>query len=133
MSILNTIRSAPTVTPAATQDRTPATLWLNIGADFELVRDGQTVTEFISMPVGIPLDTTEHMVAKGKSPEWHQMVACKNAILDAVLGEANSCKAGEGKFLSGLKMQVYKKADQSEIEPTVETPSLVSQLKISAA
>lgn len=102
-----------TSTPAT--DRPAAQHWLNIGKTMPVVNEktGETEQKFISIPVGIPLDTMEAMETNGNSKSWKEQVGVKNAILKFLQEGAANLSPGEGELVEGLEIQIYSKGEKT--------------------
>ena len=112
-----------------TTDRPKAQLWLNVGVPLEVTQeDGTVITEFMSLPVGIPLDTTEPMVARGNNKDWHKKVAVKNALLKMAQETAEALEAGEGAIIDKLQIQVFRSNDPTAAETPATENELLGQL-----
>lgn len=103
----------------AQQDRPQATLWANVGLMLPIEQDdGTVVEEFVSFPIGIPLDTQEPMVARGRTKSWLNMVQTKNALLKWAQEEAAKQEAGTGSCNNNLQVQLFRKNDAAaEVDP----------------
>ncbi len=108
--------AAPT---APSTERVAATLWANVGLMLPIIQeDGSTVEEFVSFPIGIPLDTQEPMVPRGRSQSWLHMVQTKNALLAWAQREAAKQEAGTGSCNNNLQVQLFRKNDAAaEVDP----------------
>lgn len=87
-------------------------VWVNIGATLKVKQeDGTMADEFISMPVGIALDTQTPMEIRGKNKAWHHKVQAKNMILQMLQAVGEELEPGEGEIISDLQIQVFRKND----------------------
>lgn len=110
-------------------ERPQAQHWLNIGKSMPVVNEktGETETKFISIPVGIPLDTMEAMETNGNSKSWNEQVGVKNAILKFLQEGAAKLSPGEGELVEGLEIQIYSKGEKTAPVADSEN-SLLKQL-----
>ncbi len=99
-------KAAPTTTQ--TNEKQEAFLWLNVGAT--LVIEGKPT--FISLPLGIPLDTMKEAKGTGAYAQ------AKNTLLASILEMSNSVNSGDSKVITGLEVQMYRRGDKVEAAPT---------------
>ena len=87
-------------TPKPATDKTPATLWLNVGVT---VKNAAGEDEFIQLPVGIPLDNHRDMPNTSFN-------AAKLALLKSFLALAQDIPAGGTKNVptTNLTMQIRR-------------------------
>lgn len=108
--------------PAATNEKAPAKVWLNIGytVDAKQMVDGEmkTVQQFVSLPVGIPLDT---MVAialpKGKNKDYRNLVAARNVLMKKLQEISEKLEAGEDTL---VPLQIQMRRVDAEVEAVGE-------------
>ena len=107
-------------TPA---ERPKATRFLNIGAVVKLPHEeGKPDSEFVSLPLGLGLDTMEKKEIRGNSPRYRKIMAVKNAILDKLMETADGIAPGSSEIVEGLQMQVLcvgegnTEVDTSDVE-----------------
>lgn len=98
-------KAAPT-TP--TNEKQEAFVWLNVGAT--LVIEGKPT--FISLPLGIPLDTMKQTKGTGAYAQ------AKNALLASILEMSNSVSSNDSKIINGLEVQMYRRGEKVEAAPT---------------
>ncbi len=107
--------------------RPKAQLWLNVGYTTEVdsIVDGQSVTEeqFISLPVGIPVDTMEHLPTNMRNESFAQLRGAQNYLLDEVIRAADLLKPGETKVLN-LQIQLRRVNDERAEVPVAENPMI---------
>jgi len=109
-------------------ERPQAQVWVNIGKTLPVEQpDGTMKPTFISLPVGIPLDTTEPMPVRGNSKAWANQVAVKNAILKFLQEVGTGLEAGEGELIEGLEIQVYRR-NTAQSEPSADENPLMAAL-----
>jgi hypothetical protein len=98
-------------TASATQGAKPkAKIWLNIGYTAAGAgREGEDM--FVSLPVGIPLDTTEHLALRG-SGDYREFLSARNDLLDQIMAAAGDLQPGEARTLN-LEIQLRHVADEA--------------------
>lgn len=110
--------------PAQTtpETRPQAELWLNVGYEVPhtSVIDGVKVeeTRFISLPVGIPVDTMDHVATNQRSEDYRNLQHARNNLLDHILAKSQELKPGESVNLN-LTIQLRRvdaPADQAPSE-----------------
>lgn len=105
------------------ESRPKALLWLNIGYPITVtaVEDGKEiqVTKFVSLPVGIPLDTSDEVPEKGSTAEFRMMQAARNELLKKLIAKGMSLQPGEEADLGGkLTIQLRRVKEDAEPIPT---------------
>lgn len=105
---------------AAKADRPQAKFWLNIGYSMEVeaVENGKVVgkeNRFISLPVGIPLDTMEPVSTKSNSEDYRNLQSARNSLHDQIMAAVANLPAGESKILN---LQVEVRRVKEEVAPT---------------
>lgn len=90
----------------AAQQRPKAEFWLNIGYNVNVeVTDAQgvmtTESRFVSLPVGIPLDTMTLLPTDSQNEAYRAFQAARNGLHEAIMGVAKTLKAGEEKLFGG--------------------------------
>ncbi len=125
----NAFRSAAAASTPNQNDRPSATVWLNIGMTVPLVQpDGTTVDIFVSLPVGLPLDTQEPMTAKGNNANWHQMVQAKYWLLSELQKAAIQMEPGSEEIVTGLEIQI-KRVGGAAAEPVADANPFLAAMK----
>lgn len=107
------------------QQRDPATKWLNVGMTVPLLQDDGTVVDTFVTVLGIPLDNVQMPEFRGNSQSYHQVVMAKQAMLRAILGEADSIAPGSESPVAGLEIQIRKVGEKAEPAPTEATASIL--------
>lgn len=99
-----------------TTDREKAQFWLNIGYGSG-VTDDNGEERFVSLPLGIPLDTQEHLATNSRNAEFAQFQAARNDLLDQIQDAAKSLAPGESRVLN-LQIQLRRVNDEvADIKP----------------
>lgn len=89
--------------PAAqAEDREPSQFWLNVGVETE-----DEEYPFLSVPMGIPLDSVQPLKVSGKNEKFKQFRAAQNDLLSQIMEIAQSLKPGEDAVIN-LKAQVRR-------------------------
>lgn len=110
------------------KDRPKAMLWGNVGMTLDMIdENGKKYKEFVSLPVGIPLDTTDPMEMRGRNPEWLKMVQAKNQLLQYALTVGKDLEAGEGRVVPQFEFQIQRVNDSAEVVKA-EDNDLLAQL-----
>lgn len=100
----------------AKADKPVAQFWLNIGYGSGVVgADG--VEKFVSLPMGIALDTMEPVKTNSSNVEYSAFMAAKNDLMEQILAVAEQLAPGEEKNLN-LEIQLRRVAAPHEaIDP----------------
>lgn len=99
-------------TPAADgakQDLPKAEFWINIGYESDSV-DEHGTHRFVSLPMGLPLDTMKLVETKSSNAGWAEFQAAKNDLHAQIMEAAKSLKAGDAVNLN-LTIQLRRVAD----------------------
>lgn len=89
----------------AQQPRKTSEFWLNVG-----IMAGE---EFISLPVGLPLDDMKPARANTNNAEWNQIAQAKNVLLEQLQQIAAHLEPGKEVTLS-LEVQLRRAAKNDE-------------------
>jgi hypothetical protein len=87
-----------------------AQLWLNVGY---YAGEGEH-RRFVSLPVGIPLDTQEPIRISGQNREFNDFSAARNELLAMLIEEASKLEPGADDVVS-LQIQVRKVNGAAEV------------------
>lgn len=103
-------QSAPNPQAQAPSQRPQAQVWLNVGVTVPMQKSDGTVEDtFISLPVGIPLDTMEPQANRGSNPDMAQIIGGKNAILARLQEMARGLQPGQEAIVEGgLQLQLKR-------------------------
>lgn len=100
--------------PAAQPAREKAVLWLNLGYSSGVI-DDDGKEKFVSLPLGIPLDTQEHLPTSSKNADFAKFQAARNNLLDQLMEAAKSLAPGESRVVK-LEVQLRRvSAEAGEI------------------
>lgn len=109
-----------------------AKIWLNIGYVAENIpttnSDGSTGVEdrFVSLPVGIPLDTMEKLPTNSRNQAYAMFQAARNDLYDQIMAAASQLQPGEDIIIGsqvatgGLCIQVRRVNDERSDAPAVD-------------
>lgn len=98
---------------AAGQDKPKSQFWLNIGFVAEGEAEGEKDT-FVSLPVGIPLDTQEKLKTNSSNAEFAQLQAARNDLMDQLMEYAKNLKPGEDVVI-GLQVQLRRVKEEQKV------------------
>ncbi len=109
------------------KDLPKAQLWMNIGyvmAVTVTLADGTSEDreEFVSLPVGIPLDTQEPKAITGTSDIYRKRVAAQNKLLEDAQKLGAELKPGEDAIIgdrTGLCIQI-RRISEEQAAPSVD-------------
>lgn len=106
----------------AKEDKPKAEFWLNIGYPVEVGKGKDKETRFVSLPMGIPLDTQEHLPTNQRNVEFAAFQSARNGLLDQILEHAQKLNSGEDCVLN-LQIQLRRVNEELEdIDPTAPNP-----------
>jgi hypothetical protein len=109
-----------------TDELPKATYWLNIGYTIEVeTEEGVTETRFISLPVGIPLDTQKLLPTNSQNDVFRELQSARNDLLAQVLDVAKTLDAGEEKIIGeagGLQIQIRRVNDEKPAIKSANNP-----------
>lgn len=124
-------------TKVAAEDRPKAAFWLNVGYSVPVEYTDPTTkqvvqdTRFISLPVGIPLDTMAKHTLKGSNAEYLSMLSASNDLWDQIMAVAAKMAPGEDHTLQ-LEVQIRRVNDapaiiSSDANPFSRTLNLLGE------
>lgn len=100
------------------KDLPKAQFWINIGYVVEVEGENGTEHKFISLPMGIPLDTQEHLPTNSSNADFRALRSAQNDLLDQLKAEAEKLEPGQEVIIGegALVIQVRRvKAEQAPI------------------
>ena len=120
----------PTAAAAsAKEERIPAKFWLNVGYEVEVTgSDGSNETRFVSLPMGIALDTMQHKKPGKITTETGQIISAGNDLLDELVKAAQAIPAG-GTQIVNLQIQIRHVAEQGVL-PSGDNPFSPGAVKL---
>lgn len=107
---------------ADAKPRKKAQLWMNVG--YEVGDAGTESYNFVSLPAGIPLDTTDPIEVRSAG-EYGQFQARRNELLVTMTAEASKLAPGEARIFGprgGLQIQIRRISANEAPVITEETP-----------
>ena len=102
--------SSTTAQSGARGDQPKAQWWLNVGYTAEGAGDNGE-DRFVSLPVGIPLDTQEHVSTNSRNDSYREFMSARNDLLDQVMEVCKTLAPGEDRILN-LQIQVRRIAGE---------------------
>lgn len=109
----------------AGQDRPKSQFWLNVGYVAEGEgKEGEDA--FVSLPVGMALDSQEKLSTNSSNAEFAQLQAARNDLLDQLLALAEGLEPGEAKVFQ-LDVQIRRVRNEVEV-PTDATNKFARKL-----
>lgn len=97
-------------TTAIVEDKPKSQLWINVG--YTQVVDGVNV--FVSIPMGIPLDSVKELVTNTRNTEFNLLNQARNQLLADILAASEDLEAGEDHT---LELEVQLRRIDKEPEP----------------
>jgi hypothetical protein len=124
---------SPASAPAA-DDRPKAQFWINVGYAVEVQvsgPDGKTVQEqrFVSMPIGIPVDTQEELKTNTRNVEWNMLQQARNELVHALTEAGNELEPGEERIVN-LQVQLRRVKDEAAAPDITANPFLRAEHKL---
>ena len=114
--------AAPAAAPAA-EDRPKSMLWANIGYYTPMVNaEGVTENVFISVPVGIPLDTMKPVSVPRPEGFFKDLRSAQNQLLTGLQEMISQIPAGDNAVIPELQVQIVHVNDA----PIVESNNIVA-------
>lgn len=105
---------------------TPSVLWVNVGYEYCDEITGEIV--FVSLPMGIPLDSTKEVPTNSTNESYRKLQQAKNAILYALKEKGETLNGGEGIIVPKLQVQLRKVNDATQEENMDENPMIMMDL-----
>lgn len=100
-----------------TEDRPKAKFWMNIGVPADVVLEDEDEARFISLPVGIPLDTQERLPTNSRNDTFSAFQSARNNLLDQIMAFAENLAPGEEAIMP-LQVQLRRVSEeQAPIAP----------------
>lgn len=110
--------NAPKAGAPAKEDRPKAQFWLNVGYESGVVLEGEDKPRFISLPMGIPLDSMEPAKTNGQNQVWLKQQHARNDLLEQLLEKAASLAPGETAVFN-LQVELRHVAEeQAPVDPS---------------
>jgi hypothetical protein len=109
-------------------DQPKAKLWLNIGYMAEGAGENGE-DRFVSLPVGIPVDTQEKVATNSRNQNYADFMAARNDLLDQIMGVAETLAPGEDRILN-LQIQLRRVAEERQNIGVVEGNAFAKKLEL---
>lgn len=97
----------------ANEEREPTKVWLNIGVPS---KDENGDPIFLSIPLGIALDSMKPAKITGKNEEFRNMMAAKNQLMEQLQKLGEEMAPGEELILDDLSVQIRRVEEPTEAE-----------------
>lgn len=109
--------TSKTSASSSKDERPKAEFWLNIGYPVDVETSEGTEARFVSLPVGIPVDTMEKLSVKSSNEEFSALQSARNDLLDQIMEAAQKLNSGEEVTLN-LELRLRRiNADKPAISP----------------
>lgn len=102
---------------AAKPEKAVAQFWINIGYPTGVIGDDGK-EKFVSLPMGIPLDTMEPVKTNSSNAEYSAFMAAKNDLMEQILGAAEKLQPGDEIPLNLIIQLRRVAAPQEAIDPS---------------
>lgn len=123
-----------TNTNSNTDEKVVPQVYLNIGQTVDVPQpDGSTAKEFVSIPVGISIDTMAPFKATGKDATWLAKVGIKNALLAQLQAFGENMDAGTSEMVEGLEIQILRRQTPAEAPSAEDNPITTTPLRLVGA
>lgn len=127
--------------PAQEAERPQAMLWGNLGypVTFKNPTTGEMEERFISIPVGVPVDTQKPINITTRSPIMAEMQAAQNQLLADLQAAGAEMEPGAEQVVHGLEFRLRRVNDKveaptiTEASPFARKVSLFSQAEAPVA
>jgi len=104
-------------------DKPKAKFWLNIGYVSD-VKDEDGTFRFVSLPMGIPLDTMDAVKTRSSNPDYAMFQAARNDLLTQILEAAEGLAPGQDYVINaegGMAIQIRRILDEVAAPKTDES------------
>ena len=96
------------------QDKPKAQFWINLGYGVEYVdAQGEDQERFISLPMGLALDSMEKVAVNSSNQEYAAMQTARNDLHDQLMAKAQQLNPGEETTVN-LTIQLRRVKDDAE-------------------
>ena len=102
---------------ASKKDLPKAQFWINIGYVVEVQGEDGVESKFISLPMGIPLDTQEHLPTNSSNEMFRALRAAQNDLLDQLKDVAATLQPGEEKIIGEGQLVIQLRRVRAEAAP----------------
>lgn len=102
---------------STTKPKAQEEFWVNIGVH---IADSEGKTEFIRLPLGIPISALKVEKIYGKvDSDYKKSVITRNQVIEAIKASVIKLKPGESKDTNALSAQLYRR--QEIVETSTST------------
>lgn len=102
-------------------DLPKAQVWINIGYTAPAVLEGEDAPRFISLPMGIPLDTQEKLAANSRNANFAKQRQAQNGLLDQLMQLASQLAPGQTRIVN-LEVELRRVNEELEEAPVADNP-----------
>lgn len=113
-------KAATAATPAQ-DDRPKAQYWLNIGYQADGIIEGEDAPRFISLPVGIPLDTMETLPTNSRNQVYAMQQAARNDLMEQLVAHAQNLAPGASTIVN-LQIELRRVNEDAGPVDTAHSP-----------
>lgn len=113
----------------STTKKPVAQFWLNFGY---IVNEGTPEERFVSLPMGIPLDTMDKVSTRSSNAEYGQFQAARNDLLDQFIGLCSDLGPGDAHLIrteGDLAIQI-RRVDAEKVEPVADESNPFARPKL---
>ncbi|MCZ2127477.1 MAG: hypothetical protein LC099_06850 [Anaerolineales bacterium] len=110
---------------SSSEDKAPNIHWLNIGITVPI----NGVDKFVSLPLGIPLNSIQVKDYKGNNSEYAEFVAVQKQLVSAILEQSATIPPGESRKLESKQLQLELRHAAPASEPVVR-PDITLNFKL---
>lgn len=114
---------------AAADDRPKALSWINVGYSVDVVVDGVTEQRFVSLPLGIPVDTQEELKTNTRNQEWNMLQQARNELVKQLSELGASLAPGEERIVN-LQVQLRRVKDETAAPEMSTNPFIPAKIDL---
>jgi len=100
------------ITEPTKEERKMPDFWVNVGYTIKHPETGEDV--FISLPVGINIDTMQERKLNASDPLVNQINSARNHLLNMLRDEATAMDAGTSVVLDFLEVQLLRRTEEGK-------------------
>ena len=116
------------------EDLVKAEFWINIGYTIEVDTDEGKQDRFISLPMGLPLDTMKELPTTSQNDTFRGIQAARNDLRAQLLAAVADMVPGEERIISecnGLQIQL-RRVKEEKAAPTASANPFAKKLSFAA-
>lgn len=110
------------------QDLPKAEFWLNLGYTADGIVEGEETPRFVSLPIGIPLDTQELLPTNSRNKVWGAFNAARNDLHEQLMAVAKQLEPGQERLVN-LQIQL-RRVNEEAPDASAENNEFVKQLAL---